>query len=119
MLMEGGADLETKDGKNEMPLLSHSDRRSRYSLYRPSSIDKIIEFLLEKRVDCDVKDNHNYTALELAIGRGDCCLQIFKLLLQSCSDELPSDVVSSVHVSGITTNRKSRSFKSSCPLAFL
>lgn len=85
LFLDHGACVNTRGRHGNTAL--HAILSTGYLKRGPNSVDEIVEFLLEKGADCNLKNDSGHTVLEFAVGQADCSLQTFKLLLKSCSDK--------------------------------
>lgn len=84
LLFSHGCSVEDR-GRDGQTVL-HAALSSSWSAppHGPNSVDKIVDFLLNKGARCDITNSAGRIALELAMSNGNCNIDIFRRLLQSC-----------------------------------
>jgi len=80
---EAHADVIGKDGNTVLHTAMRCSRQKKESQYLVDAVN----LLLEKGARCDMKNNDGCTAIEEAARFWGCSLEIFTVLLQSCSDK--------------------------------
>jgi ankyrin repeat protein len=86
LLVGHGADVTACGYQGDTVL--HSVLSACYSVYNPkNSVREIIEYFLEKGAQVHVKNAFGKSALEVAMYSNNASLEVFRLLLRSCSDE--------------------------------
>jgi ankyrin repeat protein len=72
-------------GKGKNTIL-HTALKSSYRNGNSEYLADLIKFLLDMGARCDMKNEYGSTAVEEAAGNSQCCLELFTVLLQACSD---------------------------------